>query len=203
MKKLFLAMAAFCLMNVAGANTTASAAEVAETNQAAPTASILGTWTADIKNLMDEELRPSLTKADMLMTFSGQHSSTMVIDVAANIEQDGITVDFAVKITLNGYYTREGNKLTINFASATPKTEVYKLKFGGGAEVQELVKALGLEATMKEELAKEMASEDMMNTYRGMVGESTITRLTSTELSLTDDGGTRLSFKKKSTSKKR
>ena len=203
MKKLFLGMAAFCLMIVAGVNTTASAAEAVEMSQAAPTVSILGTWTTDITDMMGEELRPSLKKADMLMTFSGQHSSTMVIDFAANMDQDGITVDFSVRITLNGYYTREGNNLSINFATATPKIEVYKLKFGGNAEVQEAVKALGLEAMLKEELAKEMTSEEMMTSFRSMVGETTITRLTSTELSLTDDGGTHLTFKKKSTSKKR
>lgn len=202
MKKFFLGMAAFCLMTVAGVNTSANAAEVAETVQPAPAASIQGTWVTDITNQMDEELRPNLTKAEMLITFSGQHSSTIVVDFGAAMEQDGISVDFAAKLTLNGSYTREGDKLTINFASATPKTEIYKLKFGGGAEVQALVKSLGLEKTLNESLAKEMASEEMLQTFRGMVGESTITRLTSSELVLTDDDETVITFKKKVATKK-
>lgn len=179
MKKPILGFAAVCVMMV----LTACSGSGLE-----------GTWVADAKALVGNEVA-EFDKCEMLFTFDDDKLN-ISLDCSGTSGQEAMSMDLGFSMGVEGKYTQDGDKLTLDFSKATPKVDIYKFKINADEKTSKVLETLGMdEKTMKTQVQEQMEKLDLAGGL-GNKGELTIKSLEGDDLILVSEGK-EMAFKRK------
>lgn len=183
MKKSLLLLLTICMM---GLFTTVAHAQ-----------SIVGTWTADARELIGSEI-PGLQKVTLIFTYNANGTSTMSYDIGLVMQEDGIGMDLGIKATLRGTYKKTGNNLFLDYDKDSAKVDLYKLNLKLTPEMEQALAAVGMTKNQMTEMIKQQIDpKDFTAGLDNMGGNTVITKLTQTTLVLTDNDGKSITLTRK------
>lgn len=160
--------------------------------------SIIGTWVTDGKAFLDDDDEVNAKKADMLLTFNGNKTVTVTFDYLMAMSEDGISGEIGVKGSVSGSYQITGKEITVNCNKQSAKINLYKVDIKLTPEMESAMAAAGMTKAQFEKMVKESINPDQFkSSFDDIDGKMTITTLTATQLALTDEDGTTMSFRRK------